>query len=233
MTGQIEGHLTALHIRRACEASLKRLQTDHIDLYQMHHIDRDTPWDEIWQAMEVLVQQGKILYVGSSNFAGWHIAQACEAAKSRHFMGLVCEQSLYNLLDRTVELEVAPACEAYGLGLIPWSPLKVGVLGGALEKAKEGRRAGELAQRTIAKHRDKLERYEAYAKKRGVAPGNLALAWLLSRKVVTAPILGPRTLEQLDESLKALEIKIDSETESALDEIFPGPGGAAPEAYAW
>jgi aryl-alcohol dehydrogenase-like predicted oxidoreductase len=228
-----EGRLSALHVRRACEESLRRLKTDHIDLYQMHHVDRDTPWDEVWQTMETLVAQGKILYVGSSNFAGWHIAQANEAAKARHFLGLVCEQSLYNLIDRTVELEVAPACEAYGLGLIPWSPLKVGVLGGALQKAKEGRRAGELAQRTIAKHRDKLEKYEALAKKLGVAPANLALAWLLSRKVVTAPIIGPRTLEQLDETMKALDVKIDTDIESALDDIFPGPGGPAPEAYAW
>ena len=197
-----ESRLSALHIRRACEDSLRRLKTDHIDLYQMHHVDRDAPWDEIWQAMETLVAQGKVLYVGSSNFAGWHIAQANEAAKSRHFLGLVSEQSLYNLIDRTVELEVVPACEAYGLGLIPWSPLKVGVLGGALQKAKEGRRAGELAQRTIAKHKDKLEKYEELAKKLSISPANLALGWLLSRKVVTAPIIGPRTLEQLDEVMK-------------------------------
>ncbi len=231
--GPNEQHLSARHIREACEGSLRRLKTDHLDLYQMHHVDREAPWDEIWQAMELLVAQGKVVYVGSSNFAGWHIAQACEAAKSRHFLGLVCEQSLYNLLDRTVELEVAPACEAYGLGLIPWSPLKTGVLGGALEKAKEGRRTGELAQKTIAKHKDKLERYEAFAKTRGVPPGNLALAWLLAQKAVTAPIIGPRTLAQLDDSLGALDITIDAEVSSALDEIFPGPGGRAPEAYAW
>ncbi len=231
--GPNDGRLSARHIREACEGSLRRLKTDHLDLYQMHHVDRDTPWDEIWQAMELLVAQGKVVYVGSSNFAGWHIAQASESAKSRHFLGLVCEQSLYNLIDRTVELEVAPACEAYGLGLIPWSPLKVGVLGGALEKAKEGRRTGELAQKTIAKHRDKIERYEAFAKKLGVPPANLALAWLLAQKVVTAPIIGPRTMAQLDDSLGALDIKIDAEVSSALDEIFPGPGGTAPEAYAW
>src|SRR5436305_22224 len=122
--------LSALHIRRACDASLQRLQTDYIDLYQMHHVWREAPWEEIWQAMELLVQQGKVIYVGSSNFAGWHIARANEIAKSRHFLGLVSEQSLYNLIDRTVELEVVPACEAYGLGFIPWSPLKSGVLGG-------------------------------------------------------------------------------------------------------
>ena len=228
-----ESRLSALHIRRACEGSLKRLKTDHIDLYQMHHVDRDTPWEEIWQAMEILVQQGKVIYVGSSNFAGWHIAQANEAAKHRHFMGLVCEQSLYNLIDRTLELEVIPACQSYGLGLIPWSPLKSGVLGGALKKAAEGRRTGDLAQKTIAKHRDRLEKYEAFCAELGKPPADVALAWLLRNPVVTCPIIGPRTLEQLDGSLGALELTLDEATLKKLDEIFPGPGGAAPEAYAW
>jgi aryl-alcohol dehydrogenase-like predicted oxidoreductase len=239
-----ESRLSALHIRRACEGSLRRLNTDHLDLFQMHHVDRDAPWDEIWQAMEVLVQQGKVqamevlvqqgkvLYVGSSNFAGWHIARANEAAKSRHFLGLVCEQSLYNLIDRTVELEVIPACQAYGLGFIPWSPLKAGVLGG-LHKPGEGRRTGELAQRTIEKNRERLERYEAFCKELGEKPADVALAWLLSNPVVTAPIVGPRTDEHLEGALRALEIKLDDETKQKLDEIFPGPGGPAPEAYAW
>lgn len=227
-----ESRLSALHIRRACEASLKRMATDHLDLYQMHHVDREAPWDEIWQAMEILVQQGKVVYVGSSNFAGWHIAQANEAAKARHFLGLVCEQSLYNLIDRTVELEVIPACQAYGLGLIPWSPLKAGVLGG-LKKADEGRRTGDLAQRTIGKHREKLEKYEAFCQERGEKPADVALAWLLANPAVTAPIIGPRTMDQLEGSLRALSIKLDAEAMKQLDAIFPGPGGAAPEAYAW
>jgi len=227
-----ESRLSALHIRRACEASLARLQTDHLDLYQMHHVDRDAPWDEIWQAMELLVQQGKVIYVGSSNFAGWHIARANEAAKARHFLGLVSEQSLYNLLDRTVELEVIPACQAYGLGLIPWSPLKSGVLGG-LAKAGEGRRGGEMAQRAVEKNRARLERYEAFCQELGEKPADVALAWLLANPAVTAPIVGPRTEEQLAGALRALEIKLDDAAMKRLDEIFPGPGGAAPEAYAW
>ena len=227
-----ESRLSALHIRRACEQSLQRLKTDHLDLYQMHHVDRDAPWEEIWQAMDVLVQQGKVLYVGSSNFAGWHIAQANEAAKARHFMGLVCEQSLYNLLDRTVELEVIPACQAYGLGFIPWSPLKSGALAG-VPKPGEGRRAGELAQRTFAKHKDALARYEALCTELGETPADVALAWVLSNPVVTAPIVGPRTEAQLTGALRALEIQLDAATLKKLDEIFPGPGGAAPEAYAW
>ncbi len=149
-TGPNDRRLSAYHIRRACEDSLRRLQADHIDLYQMHHIGRRTPWEEIWQAMELLVQQGKVIYVGSSNFAGWDIATAQCAAASRHFMGLVSEQSLYNLAGRTVELEVIPACRHYGLGLIPWSPLGGGLLGGALRKMTEGRRADksqEIEQR--------------------------------------------------------------------------------------
>ena len=225
--------LSAYHIKRACEDSLKRMQVDHIDLYQMHHVDRSAPWDEIWQAMAQLVHEGKITYVGSSNFAGWHIAQANEAAKARHFLGLVCEQSLYNLNARTIELEVIPACEHYGLGLIPWSPLASGLLGGALQKMNEGRRAQEGVQQNIAKNRAKLEAYEAYCKTIGEQPADVGLAWLLHQKAVTAPIIGPRTLDQLTGSLRALEIKLDGSALKKLDEIFPGPGGTAPEAYAW
>jgi aryl-alcohol dehydrogenase-like predicted oxidoreductase len=228
-----ESRLSALHIIRACEGSLKRLQTDRIDLYQMHHVDRDAPWDEIWQAMETLVAQGKVLYVGSSNFAGWHIAQASEAARRRHFLGLVSEQSLYNLIDRTIELEVIPACQAYGLGLIPWSPLRSGVLGGALAKAQAGRRATEFAQKLIDKHRPKLEAYEKLCAELGRAPADVGMAWVLANPVVTAPIIGPRTIEQLDQAVAALAWKPDAETLKHLDAIFPGPGGAAPEAYAW
>ncbi|MCS7221722.1 MAG: aldo/keto reductase [Anaerolineae bacterium] len=225
--------LSAYHIRRACEDSLRRLQTDHIDLYQMHHIERHTPWEEIWQAMEVLVQQGKILYVGSSNFAGWHIAQAQCAAAQRHFMGLVSEQSLYNLAARTVELEVIPACRAFGLGLIPWSPLNRGILAGALQGVTEGRRANPEAQRLIERHRPQLEQYEAFCRELGEKPADVALAWLLHNPVVTAPIIGPRTLDQLEGSLRALELKLSDEVLRRLDEIWPGPGGEAPEAYAW
>ncbi|MEW6092868.1 MAG: aldo/keto reductase [Chloroflexota bacterium] len=225
--------LSALHIRQAVEESLDRLQTDHIDLYQMHHIDRLTPWEEIWQTMEVLVQQGKVIYVGSSNFAGWHIARAQETAKSRRFMGLVSEQSLYNLKDRMVELEVLPACKAYGLGVIPWSPLAGGLLGGILEKVKEGRRAEKDTRKEIEEKRPQLEKWEAFCKELGEKPADAALAWLLANPAVTAPIIGPRTLEQLTGSLRALEIKLDEEAMKRLDEIWPGPGGEAPEAYAW
>ena len=228
-----QSHLSALHIRQACEESLKRLQTDHIDLYQMHHIDRNSPWEEIWQAMETLVQQGKVIYVGSSNFAGWQIAKANEAASRRNFQGLVSEQSLYNLADRMIELEVIPSCREYGLGLIPWSPLGGGMLGGILEKVSKGRRTSNNAKEQIEKHRPKLEAYESFCNDLGEKPADVALAWLLHNKDVTAPIIGPRTMEQLTGSLRALEIKLTKDNLKKLDEIWPGPGGEAPEAYAW
>ena len=228
-----DSRLSARHIKQACEASLRRLQTDYIDLYQFHHIDRDTPWEEIWQAMEQLVGEGKIIYAGSSNFAGWHIARAQETAARRNYLGLVSEQSLYNLKDRMIELEVIPACESYGLGLIPWSPLAGGILGGALQQYTEGRRAREDRQKDIEKYRPQLERYEALCAELGEQPAQVALAWLLNNPVVTAPIVGPRTLTQLDESMHALEITLSEETLARLDDIWPGPGGAAPEAYAW
>jgi len=232
-TGLNDRRLSAYHIRRACEDSLRRLQTDHIDLYQMHHVDRSTPWDEIWQAMEQLVREGKVTYIGSSNFAGWDIASAQSVASSRNFLGLASEQSLYNLSARTIELEVIPALRYYGIGLIPWSPIGMGLLGGALRKAMEGRRASPLLQMRIEQHRSQLEQYEALCKQLGEEPANVALAWLLANPAVTAPIIGPRTTEQLDENLHALEISLSTQTLSRLDEIFPGPGGAAPEAYAW
>jgi len=228
-----DAYLSARNIIRACEASLRRLQTDWIDLYQMHHVDRATPWEEIWQAMETLVAQGKVLYVGSSNFAAWHLVQAQEAARARHFQGLVSEQSLYNLAERTVELEVLPACQAYGIGVVPWSPLHGGVLGGILRKTGGGRSASERVQARLARHRDAVERYERLCDDIGVAPASVALAWLLSRPGVTAPIVGPRTMEQLNSAVDALDVTLDQDTLDRLDELFPGPGGPAPEAYAW
>ena len=227
-----ESRLSALHIRRACEGSLRRLQTDYIDIYQMHHVDRNSPWDEIWQAMEQLVTAGKIIYVGSSNFAGWHITQANEIAKQRHFLGLVSEQSLYNLKDRMIELEVLPACQNYDVGVIPWSPLAGGLLGGVL--AKEGsRRLGERTQATVDKFRPQIERYENFCKEIGESPADVALAWLLYQPGVTAPIIGPRTMAQFEGNLHSLDVKLSEEQLKMLDEIWPGPGGPAPEAYAW
>jgi NDP-hexose C3-ketoreductase / dTDP-4-oxo-2-deoxy-alpha-D-pentos-2-ene 2,3-reductase len=228
-----DGGLSARHIVAACEDSLRRLQTDHIDLYQMHHVDRSVPWDEIWQAMERLVAQGKVLYVGSSNFAGWHLAQACETARARHFLGLVSEQSLYNLAQRSAELEVLPAAREYGLGVIPWSPLHGGLLGGVLAKAERGRSASGRAQEYVEAHREQIAEYEKLCAEIGHDPGQVALAWLLHQDGVTAPIVGPRTVEQLRQALRVPDISLDAQTLSRLDALFPGPGGPAPEAYAW
>jgi NDP-hexose C3-ketoreductase / dTDP-4-oxo-2-deoxy-alpha-D-pentos-2-ene 2,3-reductase len=228
-----DSKLSALNIRRACDASLKRLQTDYIDLYQMHHVDRATPWDEIWEAMQVLRDQGKILYVGSSNFAGWHLAKAQEAAKNRHFLGLVSEQSIYNLLTRDVELEVLPAALDYGLGVIPWSPLHGGLLGGVVRKERDGHRRLEgRSKDALEKHRSQLEAYEDLCEELGEEPAHVGLAWLLAQPAVTAPIIGPRTMEHLDGALRAVEITLDDKTLTRLDEIFPGHK-TAPEDYAW
>jgi NDP-hexose C3-ketoreductase / dTDP-4-oxo-2-deoxy-alpha-D-pentos-2-ene 2,3-reductase len=230
--------LSARHIIAACEGSLKRLQTDVIDLYQMHHVSRATPWEEIWQAMELLVAQGKVRYVGSSNFAGWHLAQAQESANRRHFLGLVSEQCIYNLLTRHVELEVVPAAQAYGIGIIPWSPLHGGLLSGALKKradktavrAKTGRASDDLDANKAA-----IEGYEKLCADLGEEPSNVALAWLLSRPGVTAPIIGPRTMEQLDGAQRAVELTLEKKTLTTLDKLFPGvgKGGPGPEAWAW
>jgi NDP-hexose C3-ketoreductase / dTDP-4-oxo-2-deoxy-alpha-D-pentos-2-ene 2,3-reductase len=224
--------LSKRNIISACEGSLRRLQTDHLDLYQMHHVDRATPWEEIWEAMETLVAQGKVLYAGSSNFAGWHLVAAQEAARTRHFLGLVSEQSLYNLLERRVELEVLPACRAYGVGVIPWSPLQGGLLGGILRKERAGRSASERVQQRLAEHREAIERYESLCDGLGAAPADVGLAWLLHQDGVTAPIVGPRTMEQLAGNLRALDVELDADALEELDRIFPGPG-PAPEAYAW
>ena len=227
------GRLSALNIRRALDASLQRLRTDHVDLYQFHHVDRDTPWEEIWQALEVAVAQGKVLYVGSSNFAGWHIARAQEAAAARHFTGLVSEQSIYNLLTRDLELEVIPAAEHYGLGILPWSPLHGGLLGGVLKKDRDGkRRLVGRAKEGVERDRDRIQAWEDLADELGHEPGDVALAWLLAQPAVTAPIIGPRTQEQLDAAVRALEVRLDEDTLRKIDEIFPGRD-TAPEHYAW
>jgi aryl-alcohol dehydrogenase-like predicted oxidoreductase len=228
-----EGKLSALNIRRALDASLTRLQTDYIDLYQFHHIDRRTPWEEIWQAIEVAVAQGKILYAGSSNFAGWHIAQAQAAAASRHFTGLVSEQSIYNLVTRDIELEVLPAARHYGLGVLPWSPLHGGLLGGVLRKDREGKRRLEgRAVDTVQRIRPQIEAYEDFAAELGHEPGDIALAWLLAQPGVTAPIVGPRIQEHLDAAVRAVDVHLDDKALARLDEIFPGYK-TAPEQYAW
>ena len=231
--GPNDQHLSARHIRQACEDSLRRLRTDHIDLYQMHHVDRATPWEEIWQAMEQLIRAGKVLYVGSSNFAAWHIVKGNAAARERGLLGLVSEQSIYHLNNRAVELEVLPMCAAEGVAMLPWSPLAGGLLGGVLEKTANGRRASDFIRGRIEQHRAQLEAYEGLCADLEIPPGEVALAWVLRHPAVTAPIVGPRTMEHLESAIRALDVTLDDETASRLDEIFPGPGGPAPESYAW
>jgi aryl-alcohol dehydrogenase-like predicted oxidoreductase len=231
--GPNDKYLSAYHIRRACEASLRRLKTDHIDLYQMHHIDRSTPWEEIWQAFEQLIREGKITYAGSSNFAGWDIATAQCSAASRNLLGLASEQSLYNLTQRTIELEVIPALRYFGVGLITWSPVGMGLLGGVLKKISEGRRATPDLLAQIEARRPQLQAWEALCEELGESPALVALAWLLHNPAVASVISGPRTADQLQENLKAVELKLSKKVLTELDAIWPGPGGEAPGAYAW
>jgi aryl-alcohol dehydrogenase-like predicted oxidoreductase len=223
--------LSARHIRMACEASLKRLNVDHIDLYQMHHIDRAAPAEEIWQAMDQLISQGKITYLGSSNFPGWKIAQMNEKAQARHSLGLVSEQSLYNLVERSAELEVIPACKEYGLGVITWSPLSGGLL--ALnDDDGTGRRQSKSIKSAAQSRSDQLSRYGDLCKSIGETPTAVALAWLLNQGGVTSNIIGPGSRAQLASVLHVPTMQISQETLATIDEIFP-PIGTAPEAYAW
>jgi aryl-alcohol dehydrogenase-like predicted oxidoreductase len=223
--------LSARHIRMACEASLKRLNVDHIDLYQMHHIDRAAPAEEIWQAMDQLISQGKITYVGSSNFPGWKIAQMNEKAQVRHSLGLVSEQSLYNLVERSAELEVIPACKEYGLGVITWSPLSGGLL--ALnDDDGTGRRQSKSIKSAAQSRSDQLSRYGDLCKSIGETPTAVALAWLLNQGGVTSNIIGPGSRAQLASVLHVPTMQISQETLATIDEIFP-PIGTSPEAYAW
>lgn len=229
-----DSRLSARHICRAAEDSLRRLRTDHIDLYQLHHVDRYTPWDEIWQAMELLITQGKVIYVGTSNHAGWHLAQGQESARRHGIFGLVSEQCLYNLAERTAEQEVIPAAHAYGLAVLPWSPLHGGMLAGVLSAGSEqGRRRREgRAVNFLVDRQQQVRRYEELCARYGMAPAEVALAWLASRPEVTAPVVGPRTLAQLESVLRAVDLRLPAILLKELEEIFPGPG-PAPESFAW
>lgn len=226
------GGLSAYKIRNHLAGSLKRLQTDHIELYQMHHVDRNTTWDELWEVFQSIVQQGTVDYIGSSNFAGWHLALAQAEAKARHILGLVSEQHKYSLLCREPELEVLPSAQYHGIGIVAWSPLAGGLLGGNALKPKTGSRSAN-EKNAVEKHRSQLERFEVLCSELGESESNVGLAWLLANPAMTAPIIGPRTLEQLEGALRAVEIELSVETMKQLDDIFPGPGKPAPEAYAW
>jgi aryl-alcohol dehydrogenase-like predicted oxidoreductase len=226
--------LSAYKIRRHIEASLRRLKTDHVELYQMHHVERHAPWDEVWGVFEALVNQGKAYYIGASNFGARHLAYAQAAAEKRCFLGLVSEQHKYNLACRLPELELLPTALELGLGVIPWSPLGGGLLSGNVLKPVQGsERAAQAARNLDAATKARLEDYSKLCAETGESEPNIALAWLLHNPAVTAPIIGPRTLEQFENSLKVVDIELSGEVLKKLDSIFPGPGGYAPEAYAW
>ncbi|WP_133917557.1 aldo/keto reductase [Streptomyces sp. NBC_00582] len=228
--------LSARNIVAACEASLRRLGTDWIDLYQIHHIDRSVGWEEVWQAMDLLVAQGKVRYVGSSNFAGWDIASAQEAAGRRNSLGLVSEQCVYNLVTRHAELEVIPAARAYGLGVLVWSPLHGGLLSGVLRKLRENdavKSAQGRAAAALDQHADTIDAYEKLCAEHGIDPAEAGLAWTLSRPGVTAAVIGPRTERHVTSALAALRSPLPEPFVARLDELFPpiGHGGPAPDAW--
>jgi NDP-hexose C3-ketoreductase / dTDP-4-oxo-2-deoxy-alpha-D-pentos-2-ene 2,3-reductase len=223
--------LSARHIQMACDASLKRLGVDHIDLYQMHHIDRTVPMDEVWQAMDRLIAQGKITYVGSSNFPGWAISATNERALARGRLGLVSEQSLYHLIERRLELEVIPACRAYGVGVIVWSPLAGGLLAGPRQAGGRRRESDAMTAARTARA-GQLDAFHVLCGGLGEAPGVVALAWLLHQPGITSTIIGPGSLDQMKGVLSVPDLVLERSVLERLDVIFP-PCGAAPEAYAW
>jgi aryl-alcohol dehydrogenase-like predicted oxidoreductase len=225
-------NLSAFKIRRHLEGSLERLATDHVELYQMHHIDRRCTWDELWEVFGALIAQGKIFYVGSSNFASHHLVTAQYEARQRGMFGLVSEQHKYNLLCRLPELEVLPAAREFGIGVIAWSPLAGGLLGGSALKEERGVRTADR-QEEIELHKTRLESYSALCRELGEKEAAVGLAWVLQQPGLSCAIIGPRTVGQFHESLRALEVKLDDEILKKIDAIFPGPGGPAPEAYAW
>jgi NDP-hexose 2,3-enoyl reductase len=234
--GRNECGLSARHVVAACEASLRRLQTEWIDVYQMHRVDPAVCWDEVWQAMEMLISQGKVRYVGSSNFAGWNLVAAQEAAIRRHLLGLASEQCVYNLVTRHAELEVIPAAQAYGIGVLVWSPLHSGLLGGVLRKLREGtavKSAQGRAKAALEVHRDTIAAYERFCADAGRDPAQVGLAWVASRPGVTAIIIGPRTAKHIDTAIAALDASLAADEIARLDALFPaiGRGGHGPEAW--
>lgn len=220
--------LSTYKVRRHLEASLKRLGTDHVELHYMHHVDRSVTWNEMWDAYENLFDRGLIDYVGVSNFPAWKIVQAQAAADARHFMGIAVDQEKYNLNVRMPELEVIPACQELGIGVVAWSPLEGGLLSGKGEATL--RRANN--KDNYVKYAAKLAAFSDLCRQAGIPEAEAAQGWLLTRPGLTAPIIGVRTIEQLNSCLNVLDRKLSDDFLAELDKIFPGPG-VAPEAYAW
>ncbi|MFD1432318.1 aldo/keto reductase [Lacticaseibacillus yichunensis] len=227
--------VSAYKIYRSLDDSLRRLQTDHVELLQMHHIDEAINWNEVYGAFENVIAQGKTYYVGSSNFGARHLAYAKAEANNRHFLGLVAEQHKYSLLCRLPELEVLPAVRELGMGLIVWSPLAGGLLAENILHPDDdpNSRRSQAAKALSEAQRTQLEGYEALCQELGESQSTVALAWLLQNPAVTAPIIGPRTIDQLEAAVHALDVELTPDVLARLDQLFPGPGGQAPQAYAW
>ena len=221
-----------LHIMRACEQSLRRLQTDRIDLYQLHRPDFDVPVDETLGAMTDLVHQGKVCYIGSSTAPAWKVLEGVLIAELKGLIPFVTEQPPYNLLDRRVENELVPMALKYGLGLLPWSPLAMGVLAGRYaddnirpDGSRASLRGGIYADRVSQSAVEAGNRFVALAREAGIDPARLAIAWLMHQPAVVAPLIGPRTVEQLENLLPVMEMSITAEIAAACDAICP-PGSA-------
>jgi aryl-alcohol dehydrogenase-like predicted oxidoreductase len=222
-----------LHILRACEDSLRRLNTDRIDLYQLHRPNPEIPIDETLGALTDLVRAGKIRYFGSSTFPAWMVMEALAVSEREHFARFVSEQPPYNLLDRRIENELVPLALRYNLALMPWAPLAQGVLAGRYsssgsmpEDSRASRMKGSIyAERVTARGIEVGEKFAALAREQGKTPGQLALVWCKDQPAITAPIVGPRTLAQLQELLPVLDMTLSAEERAACDDLNP-PGGA-------
>ena len=221
------------HIIEQCEASLRRLQTDYIDLYQIHRPQPDIPIDETLRALDDLVRSGKVRYLGTSTFAAWQLVESLWVSKEHGLNRFVCEQPPYHLLDRRIERELLPMAQTYGFGVIPWSPLAGGMLTGKYRRGEElpaDSRWAAYQDNPIMRRRwsesifDAIEPLEELAKAKGVTLSQFALAWAAGQPGVTSPIIGPRTMEQLDDNLKAFDVSLTDDDRKAIDAIVP-PGG--------
>lgn len=228
--GPNERGLSRAHIMRACEDSLRRLNTDWIDLYQTHRPDPDTDLEETLRALDDLVRQGKVRYLGSSTAPAWHIVEALLTSEKRGLASFISEQSPYNLLDRRIENELVPACQRHGVGILAWSPLAMGMLAGRYAVAEappaESRKAlrgGIYGERVTARGVEVGNRFAALAREAGHEPAQLAVVWVRDQPGITAPIVGPRTLAQLEQQLATLDIRLSDSVRARCDELVP-PG---------
>jgi aryl-alcohol dehydrogenase-like predicted oxidoreductase len=221
-----------LHLMKACEESLKRLQVDCIDLYQLHRPSFELPIEETMCALNDLVRQGKVRYVGCSTTPAWKAMESIMVSELKGYVRFVSEQPPYNLLDRRIENEMVPFCQEYQLGIFPWSPLAMGILAGRYadadktpEASRAALRGGIYAERVTARGIEVGSRFVQLAKDRGISPAQLAVLWVKDQPGITAPLIGPRTLEQLEHFLPVMEMQLDDQTRAACDALVP-PGSA-------